>query len=505
MAMTQTSHRNGIPLQDLLKGIAETDVLTVINGVSIDSRVVQAGDLFLACQGEHTSGARYIKEAIDAGAVAVAIEAGQVADTGSSCAVPVIAVEDLRHRAGIIADRFYQRPSQDMKVVGITGTNGKTSVAHCLSRALSDYEEAEVGSIGTLGYGVAGSMQQGRNTTPDPVTIHSLFSKLRDEGVRSTVIEVSSHALEQGRVAGVDFTIGVFTNLSRDHLDYHQDMESYANAKKQLFLSPDMKFAVINGDDEYGKRLQSDIKSRLPVVSYGLVEQISDEPCDILKVQGQIRENTLSHLLLEIRSPWGRGILRAKLNGRFNAYNLLASLAVLCLLDVPFELAMEKLARVQAVPGRLEYFGNSQTPKIFVDYAHTPDALQQALITLREQHPGSLRCVFGCGGERDQGKRALMGEVAERHADKVVLTNDNPRGEDAGGIIEDILKGMTHPEQVVVELDRAEAIRSTIFSSNNEDIILVAGKGHETYQEIAGQRFPFSDRQLVRNVLEERS
>jgi len=499
MALTNRSY--GTSLQALLQGIVDTECTHSVTGINLDSRLVSAGDLFLACRGEQHDGAHYIKDAIAAGAVVVAADADALSPAESrSFSVPVIPVKALRSLAGKIIERFYDYPSHDLDIVGITGTNGKTSVAYMLARALMAYQEKEVGSIGTLGYGPISNLQDGPNTTPDPLTLHRLFSELRNESINSVVMEVSSHALHQGRVSGVDFNIGVFTNLSRDHLDYHVDMQRYAEAKSRLFLSENMQFAVLNADDEYGQQLQTELQKKLPVVSYGLVRQFSDE---VLKTQAVVRKNTTNRLELDIRSPWGRGVLQSNLNGRFNAGNLLASLSVLCLLDVPFEQALEKLAQLDQVPGRLEYFRHKNSARIFVDYAHTPDALKQALLGLRAQEVGRLFCIFGCGGGRDPGKRPEMGQIAEQYADRLILTSDNPRGEDPQAIVDDIMAGLVDFEKVAVQLDRAAAIRSTILAADQSDIILIAGKGHETYQEIAGQRRPFSDRQLVRNVLGE--
>ena len=492
-------HGNDISLQVLLQGIVDTECSHSVSGIHLDSRLIRAGDVFLAYRGEQNDGRHYIKDAITAGAVAVVVEAESFSQADiHSLSVPIIPIRALRSQAGKIIERFYACPSHDLDIVGITGTNGKTSVAYMLARALMAYQEKEVGSVGTLGYGTISNLQTGSNTTPDPLTLHRLFAELRTASIKSVVMEVSSHALQQGRVSGVDFTIGVFTNLSRDHLDYHHDMQSYARAKRQLFLAENMQFAVLNADDEYGRRLHGELRKKLPVVSYGLISEFSSE---VLKTQGLVRRNVTNRLELDIRSPWGRGVLRSQLNGRFNAYNLLASLSVLCLLDVPFEQALERLALLDSVPGRLEYFGHGHSPQVFVDYAHTPDALKQVLLGLRQQESGKLICVFGCGGERDQGKRAEMGRIAERYADELIVTSDNPRSEAPQAIVDDIMAGMLAPAAVTVQLDRAAAIRSAILAADRTDIVLIAGKGHETYQEIAGQRLPFSDRQWVRKVL----
>ncbi len=501
--MVLSEQTRGMPLRELLHGFSSAETSLAVTGVSLDSRRVKAGELFLACPGEQGNGADYIQEAVAAGAVAVAVDAALSGKSHTRPTVPLFPVKALRFQAGRISARFYGHPSRAMKVIGITGTNGKTSVAHMTARALAAYKEKETGVIGTLGHGLLGALRPGANTTPDAVTIQRLLAAWQGRAIENVAMEVSSHALAQGRVAGVDFSIGVFTNLSRDHLDYHGDMESYAQAKRRLFASERMKFAVVNADDQYGRQLQEELQPSLPVIPYGIVAEFPPAPAAVA-VQAVICENSPDRLALQVQSPWGRGLLNSTLNGRFNAYNLVASLAVLCLLDVPFEQALAQLSRFTGIPGRLEYFGSVGGPAIFVDYAHTPEALKQALSALREQGHAQITCVFGCGGERDAGKRAEMGRIAEQHADALVLTSDNPRNEKPQAIIDDILAGIAAPDTVKVELDRAAAIRATLLNAAKTDTILIAGKGHETYQEIGGKRFPFSDRQLVRNLLQER-
>ena len=502
MALLETT--DGVPLAMLLEGLADCSAYgqVRVGGISIDSRKTRHGDLFLACHGTNTSGVHYIRKAIDAGAAAVAAES----DAGTAVftdEVPVIPVDGLRNKAGVIAARFYGHPSAGMNVIGITGTNGKTSVSCFIAQALAGYSGRNVGLIGTLGYGPYSKLVSGLNTTPDPVVLQQTLADLLHEGTDTVIMEVTSIGLDQGRVAGVDFNMGVLTNLTVDHLDYHGDMHTYAGAKKQLFTSHGIRHAIINTDDEYGARLCSELGGEVPIISYGLVDELpatqaGPAPSAVLAVV----DETQAGLSLDITSPWGRGKLTAGISGRYNAYNLLASLAVLCLLEIPFEQALKQLSMLTPVPGRLEKFGGNGRPEVFVDYAHTPDALDHVLQFLKEDCSGKLICVFGCGGNRDRSKRAPMGTIAETYADRVIVTSDNPRFEAPALIIEDILAGISNKEDVQVVEDRTQAITTAMNSAAAGDIVLIAGKGHETYQEIAGQRIPFSDRQLVRSLLE---
>lgn len=492
---------NNPALGYLLEGLADAGAYAAVPvaGIRIDSRRVQPGDLFIALQGRHTSGANFIDEAARRGAIAI-LGSGLQQD---SIPIPVFNVSDLRFATGLIASRFFGEPSRHMNIVGITGTNGKTSVAYYLAQSLTANDRL-VGVIGTLGYGVINNLKPAANTTPDVVTINELLAGFLSAGIFDAVMEVSSHALDQGRVSHVQFATAVFTNLSRDHLDYHTDLRAYGLAKKRLFSSPGLKAAVINTDDDLGRELAQELTGRLQLVSYGIVDRLNASGKNPA-VTAVIKEQGLNNLLLDVRSPWGQGELRAGLAGRFNAYNLLATLSVLCLHGLSFDAAVAALSRVRAVPGRMEYFGGKGTARIFVDYAHTPDALQQVLRTLRSLCTGRLICVFGCGGDRDRGKRPEMGRIAEQYADQVIVTSDNPRTEPPEKIIEDILAGMDKKIPIEIQPDRALAIQSVVLAAEPSDVVLIAGKGHETYQEIGTQRLPFSDRQLVRNLLEGRA
>lgn len=482
-------------LAALLHGFASvaSDTDRDITGLALDSRRVRRGDLFFACAGKRAHGMRFFDEVVRAGAAAVAYDAADAvalaARPPASTSVPLIAVQRLVERIGPIAARFHRQPSRAMTVVGVTGTNGKTSCSHYLAQAFSA-DGTPCGVLGTLGYGVYGALRAASHTTPDALTVQQELARLRDAGVSRVVMEVSSHALDQGRTLGVDFTTAVFTNLSHDHLDYHGDLDSYGRAKQRLFTVPGLRFAVINRGDVFGRELIAGLGPELVCASFALGAAAD--------VSAEIIESSAAGMRIAIRSRWGEGELRTGLLGRFNAENLLAVIAVLLLLDLPFEEVLRRAAMLRPVPGRMERFGGSAgKPLAIVDYAHTPDALSQVLSTLRAHCAGRLICVFGCGGERDRSKRPLMGAVAARHADCVILTNDNPRGEEPGAIIEEILAGVPSRAGIEVIPSRGEAIRAALALAVEGDIVLIAGKGHEDYQQIGEQRLPFSDRAAV--------
>jgi UDP-N-acetylmuramoyl-L-alanyl-D-glutamate--2,6-diaminopimelate ligase len=495
--MALREHAPGLALAELLDGFAVPGAVpdVRVTGIGLDSRTLRPGDLFCALPGTVTSGARFLAQAARAGAAAALVDAGEV---GLPSTLPLCAIDDLRGNAGRIAARFFGDPTRRQQVIGVTGTNGKTSVTHFIASALDGRCDRQAAVIGTLGSGRVGELEPGKLTTPDPVELQRLFAVLLDRGIETVAMEVSSHALAQHRVGGVRFCCAVFTNLSRDHLDYHADMEAYGEAKRLLFEQPELGSAVINVDDAWGRGLHAALTARLRTVACGLDAHphVAGE-----FVRGELEEATLGRLRLRVRSPWGAGRLEAPLTGRFNAGNLLAALAVLCLLGVPFDEACERLARVRGVAGRMECFSAPGKPAVIVDYSHTPDALEKALAALRPLTRGRLVCVVGCGGDRDRGKRPDMGRIAETLGDRVVVTSDNPRNEAPEAIIADILAGMTRRVPVQVEPDRAAAVKLALAGAAADDVVLVAGKGHETWQEIAGRRLPFSDRQLVRTLL----
>jgi UDP-N-acetylmuramoyl-L-alanyl-D-glutamate--2,6-diaminopimelate ligase len=429
------------------------------------------------------------------------IEEGETAFLSAQVGdAPLLAAVNLAQQAGLIAERFYGCPSRELFVVGITGTNGKTSCSQFLAQALHS-EEHPCGVIGTLGNGLVDRLTPGTHTTPDAVALQQCLAELRDAGARSVTLEVSSHALDQGRVVGVNFTAAVFTNLSRDHLDYHGDMAAYGQAKLRLFHAPELRYAVVNGDDEFSKVILATLGSEVTAVSYGLGAAVA---ADVPHVQGKVVRLAREGLVMTVSTPWGEGELCSPLLGRFNVLNLLAVLATLLVSGTPLVEALQRLARVRSVSGRMECFGgDDHQPLVVVDYAHTPDALQQVLTALREHCRGRLWCVFGCGGDRDRGKRSLMGAVAAHLADRLIITDDNPRSEEPSRIVADILDGIDDKEAAAVIHDRGAAIGAAIAQSGVNDVVLVAGKGHETTQQIGENKLPFRDQAAVQRFLAE--
>jgi UDP-N-acetylmuramoyl-L-alanyl-D-glutamate--2,6-diaminopimelate ligase len=501
MLAMKIGHRDaGIPLSLLLRDLAHIPIEldAPVQGISLDSRTLHAGDLFMALPGRRDHGWQHVGEAVRAGAAAIVADAAEPGVGSASPGVPVVPVTGLAHAAGIIAARFFGDPSRRLRVVGVTGTNGKTSTTHYIAQALKD----QAGVIGTLGYGRLDNLEPAPLTTPDPVMLQRELERQRSAGVGVVAMEVSSHALALDRVAGVHFHCAIFTNLTRDHLDFHDDMESYGVAKRRLFQVADLKHAVINLDDGFGSALARECPANVQVIGYRVVDAASPGVAPGDTLLGRVVIGDRGTLALEVAGPWGRGRLQCGLTGRFNAANLLAACAALCLLDMDFVRVIDMLGRARAVPGRMEAFDSPGRPLVVVDYAHTPDAVQKALQALRPNCRGRLVCVLGCGGDRDPGKRPEMGAVAEQYADRVVVTSDNPRSEDPLAIISAIVAGMDAPGAVVIEPDRTAAIARAVREADAADVVLVAGKGHETYQEIAGRRLPYSDRQLVRSLLE---
>lgn len=468
-----------------------------VTGLAIDSRLVRPGDLFFACQGQQTSGHRFADEAVRAGAVAVAYETSSQPPLVDD--VPLIGVTNLSQQLGAIAERFFAYPSRDLFVIGVTGTNGKTSCTQFLAQTL-DRPAARCGVLGTLGNGFYGQLHAANNTTPDPIVLHATLAQMRTLGAQTVAMEVSSHGLEQGRVNGVQFDAAVFTNLTRDHLDYHGDMASYGQAKRRLFAMPSLRYAILNRDDPFSEELLSALTPAVEVIGYGLTQRTDERR---VTVWGELQRMDRHGFVMHVTTPWGSGVLRSGLLGRFNASNMLATLSVLLVMKIPLDEALEKLAHVTTVPGRVESFGGKNSrPLVVVDYAHTPDALQAVLQALRDHCSGQLWCVFGCGGDRDQGKRPLMGAIAEELAEYVILTDDNPRHESAETIIADIVRGMRRPPAHILR-DRAAAISYAINHAQADDVVLIAGKGHEEYQQVGDTRLAFSDRQHVQAQLRE--
>jgi len=379
-----------------------------------------------------------------------------------------------------------------MWIAGVTGTNGKTSCSHWIAQSLTRLGR-KTAVIGTLGSGFPGKLDEKINTTPDAISLQAILAELRASGATNCAMEVSSHGVEQGRINGIKFDVALFTNLSRDHLDYHRTMENYGAAKAKLFQWPSLKHAVVNIDDRFGLEIAESIdKSRVNVLGYGFGKG---------EIAGHRLDLSTRGLKLEITTPWGPAQLQSRLIGGFNAANLLGALGVLMTAEIPLKDAVDALSEVEPVPGRLQMVRLPNAPLAVVDYAHTPDALEKVLQTLRDLLPAgaNLHCVFGCGGDRDPGKRPLMGEIATRLSDRVIITSDNPRSEDPREIIADIAIG-AHANYEI-EADRSSAIFKALRSAAPEDVVLIAGKGHETYQEIGTQRLPFDDVQVARDGL----
>ena len=458
-----------------------------ISRLVTDSRKVMPGDTFVAYRGDSADGRDFIGRAIEAGASSILWEKKDFS-WNPAWNVPNLAVENLREKSGEIADRVYGRPSEKLWVIGVTGTNGKTSCTHWIAQSLTRLGK-KTAVIGTLGNGFPGNLAPSSHTTPDAVTIHGFFSDYLNEGAQCVAMEVSSHALAQGRVNGVRFDVAMLTNLTRDHLDYHGDMDAYAATKARLFGRPELRYSVLNADDSFGFEIMKR-PSHAEKVAYGLSE---------MKEKMQVRGKNLRFqggmLSMDVESSWGRGILSCPATGRFNASNMLGVLGVLLSSGYGMEESTDALSKIEAVPGRMEQMGGREAPLVVVDYAHTPDALENVLNALREIASGKLICVFGCGGDRDRGKRPVMGKIASRLSDRVVVTSDNPRSESPEAIIKEIVAGMDGHCSVIP--DRAVAIRTAIHDAEIDDLVLIAGKGHEDYQEIKGKKFPFSDRMMA--------
>lgn len=481
----------GMSMRMLLEGWLQNPPDILVAGIDLDSRCVRRGHAFVAVQGNSGHGLDHAQQAIDNGAVAI-IHDGKRGDPDFD--IPCVHVPGLAMRLGELACRFWAAPSDLMTIAGVTGTNGKTSVAHFLAQSWQrTYGLA--GMIGTLGYGPLDDFSVAERTTPDVLRLNEILANCLDNGVDRIAMEVSSHALEQERCQTLQFDAAVFTNLSRDHLDYHHDMQAYASSKKRLFTEFAPQFAIINHDDLTGRSWIGELGGHTQVLGYGMAPG-AELAAEILGVDAD-------GMYLRFRGPWGKSDFRTGVLGAFNVSNLLATAGTLSLLGMPWGDVVAELEMMQPVPGRMMRLGGEPgQPVVVVDYAHTPDAMAQALQAVKAHLSGRLTCVFGCGGNRDRGKRPEMGRAAESMADQLVITSDNPRFESVNSIINDVLGGLENARLAQVEPDRAAAITRAISESGPGDIVLVAGKGHETWQEIAGQKVPFSDEAVVRTALE---
>lgn len=466
-----------------------------LDGLALDSRRVKAGDLFCAVQGARTHGLEHVGEALARGAVAVLSDRALDAELP----VPQVVLPDLAAQLGPIAARFHGDPSRRMTVIGVTGTDGKTSVSHFIAQAL-DLDGAGAALVGTLGYGLVGRLKRHGYTTPDALSVQAALAEVARDGARWVVMEASSHGLEQGRLNGVAFDQAVLTQLARDHLDYHGTLEAYAAAKRRLFVWPGLDYAILNLDDDFGRSLANELDPAPHRLGYTLQDR--DLP-GVEVVAGRELRLMPQGLSMLVVTPWGEARVDSTLYGRFNAANLLAALASLLGLGASLPDAVDRLRHVRAVPGRMERFHAEACPVAMVDYAHTPGALEAALLALREHGAGRVYCVFGAGGDRDRGKRPLMGAAAERHADVLIITDDNPRSEDPAAIASDILAGLRAPDAARVVHDRTQAIRQALQGAAPGDVVLIAGKGHETEQVGAQGSRHHSDRETVRAWFEE--
>jgi len=480
-------------LSELLTNIAAIKVDVEFSDITLDSRNIKQGDVFFAVAGNQQHGMQYADAVIAQGAAAIIYDP---AESGSALAnqlqfEPLIAVDALNEKLGELASRFYGLPTKDLNVIGITGTNGKTSCSQFLAQMLNS-----TAVIGTLGWGVYGHLQATKNTTPDAFVLQKVLASFVKQGIQNVAMEISSHGLQQGRVNAVNFTTAVFNNLSRDHLDYHGSMQAYFQAKCRLFKWPSLKHAVLNADDEYARQIELELDNSVQVLRYSLL-QGTDK--DLL---AQNIKYTANGIRCELLWNKQQAELNVALLGEFNLQNILAAIAVLLVQGHSLEGSVIAANKVRPIIGRMECFKARNNALIVVDYAHTPDALFKVLSTLRQHCQRQLSVVFGCGGNRDIGKRSLMGQVAEQLADQVIVTDDNPRYEESQIIIDAIVSGL-EAKKITCIADREIAIQSTIAAAKAGDIVLIAGKGHEEYQEINGIKTVFSDRTLVKELIEQ--
>ncbi len=481
-------------LAELMRDLVQIESACEITGMTLDSRCVKPGFLFVALKGALQHGMQYAEAALQKGAVAIVYEADQEGNTIAQKLEGhlLIPMRNVTEKMGALAVRFYQTPSEKMDVIGVTGTNGKTSCSQYLAQILGN-----CGVIGTLGWGDQQQMFSTHNTTPDVISVHSMLAQLKQRGNQTVAMEVSSHGLDQGRVDNVQFKGALFNNLTRDHLDYHGTMQAYLAAKMKLMCWPGLQFAVVNRDCEYSeqvlKQLHDDVDVwgfSLQKASFGIGRQVTARNAEYFI------DGTQFELCVEDQCR----AVKTALVGRFNLENILAVSTVMLAMGHTFNDVTQKIMSLQPVAGRMMRFGGRDLPSIFVDYAHTPDALQKLLAGLREISGRKLTLVFGCGGDRDRGKRSEMGSIAEQWADEIVITDDNPRGEDPQQITDDILQGCREANVTLIH-DRKSAIRRAVINAQAGECVVVAGKGHEQYQERQGQRQFFDDSEVVEQAL----
>jgi len=508
--MPAKQNRSLVSLESLLGDMVQMSSDILVANLRLDTRNIEANDVFLAVAGSQTHGMMYADQAIKMGAIAIIYDpaaggeflAEKVKKEHNVC---LFELPNLQINISTIAARFYQHPTRELSVIGITGTNGKTSVSHFIAQALNSNKNAAeaCGVIGTLGWGSVENLKKTINTTPDAVSVQRQLATLLEDGTNAVAMEVSSHGLDQGRVNAVEFKGAVFTNLSHDHLDYHQTLEAYGEAKLALFKSPSLEFVVLNSDDAFYENILQTLSSTIKVYTFSRLLKHADVKHCLFISNTQL---SAMGLLFDLSFNGQKARIQSALFGDFNIDNICATIGVLLAMGHSFDVAISKVKAVRGVLGRMQLVSvKDSEPTVIVDYAHTPEALKLALLSLREHCEGSLRLVFGCGGNRDGAKRPLMGSIAAELADSIVITNDNPRLEPAEGIAEQIAVGAHSAADLTVILDRQQAIRQSIATADAKDIILVAGKGHEDYQQIGHEKIAFNDIAQVEAALKLRS
>jgi len=506
-----------IRLDSLLPNIILGDAAHLeVSGINLDSRAIAKGDLFIALKGAKVDGRQFIAQAIGLGAAAIFVEADkQWCSINWIGLIPVIAVENLAHRLSDIAGYFYSHPSRDCRLIGVTGTNGKTTCTLLIAQLaalLSRGQKNTAGVVGTLGFGVLdanalapvaqqiGAIHSTGLTTPDAVSLQRILAELVAQNAATIAIEVSSHSLVLGRVAALRFDTAIFTNLTQDHLDFHGDLDTYAKAKELLLNHPHLRRAIVNADDSWAKSLLYKLPKHVSALSFSITNTTADLYLSDVAL-------TNSGAQAQLHSPWGNTELISPFIGKFNLSNLLAAVAAMCCAGANLDTVVALIPHLQAAPGRMQSVAiedSHQDIRVIVDYAHTPDALENSLCAIREHTEAHVWTVFGCGGDRDKTKRPLMGRIAEKYSDYLIVTNDNPRNEEPSAIAADIIRGLRNANGCLVIADRAQAIDFAVQQAKPGDLVLVAGKGHEDYQVFADHILSFSDVQQARLALQRR-
>lgn len=499
-----------VALDFLLEGFIDDALIEQCRGMKVnalvqDNRKARSGNLFIAHQGYNTHGLLYAQDAVAKG-VSVVLWDGDVENRSEildsiSNKVLCLHCEDLKDKVGAIASRYYDQPSLSLNTIGVTGTDGKTSIAHFLAQCLDAYD-VHCGVLGTLGNGFINDLHPTGLTTVDALLVQKTLAEIQQAGARHVVMEVSSHGLDQGRVNGVAFTTAVFSNMATDHLDYHGTLDNYAAAKKRLFYTPGLGAAVINLDDEFGRKLAAEVRDHVCVWGYSLEKDVSDYEglADYFVNATEIKPFEHGYHLC-ISTPKGEACFDVPLLGRFNVSNALAVLSTLLVSQFSLEHAVTSLSAIHSVDGRVEIIAEIDKPVVVVDYAHTEQGLSAVCQSMREHFKGRLWCVFGCGGDRDRSKRPLMAKVAEKYADRIIVTTDNPRHEDPQAIIDEVVAGFSSVENVEAILDRRQAIDIAITNAQPGDVVVLAGKGHETSQIVGDVHIAFDDRRVAREFL----